>query len=329
MTARERTLKTLAYEKTDFIPSGLPLHGISYFGCDHQGTDGDEWGAAGTEWTDVFGVRWKKEFDGMMGMPCGHPLAETGALKTYKFPDAGDPMITDKLYREAGSYVAGSDAFLCGSHRDTLWEKAYMLVGMENFMCCMHTEPEFAREVLRRIMDFQLSVAEHYVRAGVEFVSMSDDLGMQHTLLMDRAMIEDFFVPEYKRLFDFYKKKNVKISFHSCGKITDLIPVFIGLGVDVLNPVQASANDFVLLKKLCEKKIALHGGVSSAVIAGGTREEIFAGVKKSIGILGEKGGYFCAIDQGMPFPPGNLGYFHEAYDLYKYLYTDGGGNETC
>lgn len=318
MTNRERTLKTLKYEKTDFIPSGLPLHGISYFGCDHQGLDGNEWGGANTKWTDMFGVYWEKQFADIMGMPLGHPLAETGALKTYKFPNADDPKIIDKLYNEADLYVKGCDAFLCGSHRDTLWEKAYMLVGMENFMCYMHEEPEYAREVLHRITDFQLSVAKHYLNAGVEFVSMSDDLGMQNTLLIDKAMIYEFFVPEYKRLFDLYKSHNVKINFHSCGKINDLIPMFIELGVDVLNPVQATANDFELLKKLCYKKIALYGGVSSSVIAGGTREEIFARVKSAIDVLGEKGGYFCAIDQGMPFPPENLDYFNEAYNLYRY-----------
>jgi hypothetical protein len=34
-----------------------------------------------------------------------------------------------------------------------------MLVGMENIMMYFYTEPGFAREVLRRIMDFQLGIA--------------------------------------------------------------------------------------------------------------------------------------------------------------------------
>ena len=37
-------------------------------------------------------------------------------------------------------------AFLAGQHRDTLWEKAYMLVGMENLMVYFKTEPEAVHE---------------------------------------------------------------------------------------------------------------------------------------------------------------------------------------
>ena len=92
-----------------------------------------------------------------------------------------------------------------------------MLVGMENMMVYFYTEPEFAKEVLGRIMDFQLGIAKMYVENGAEVVRLADDLGGQTSLLMSREMIEEFLVPEYRRLIEFYKKHNVIIEFHSCG----------------------------------------------------------------------------------------------------------------
>ena len=73
--------------------------------------------------------------------------------------------------------IRALEMFLCGFHRDRLWEKSYMLVGIEDLMCFFHSEPEAARELLHRIMDFQLGIAKHYLSAEVEMVSMSDDMG--------------------------------------------------------------------------------------------------------------------------------------------------------
>jgi hypothetical protein len=48
--------------------------------------------------------------------------------------------------------------------------------------------------------------------------------------------------------------------------------------------------------------MALQGGVSSATIMDGPIERIVDEVRRRIWQLGCDGGYFCAPDQGMPFP---------------------------
>lgn len=80
-------------------------------------------------------------------------------------------------------------------------------------------------------MDFQLGIARHYLSLGVEMVTMSDDLGTQHGLLLSPTLIHDFLLPEYKRLFDLYKSKGVLVNFHSCGYIEPILDVFMDLGV--------------------------------------------------------------------------------------------------
>jgi uroporphyrinogen decarboxylase len=163
-------------------------------------------------------------------------------------------------------------------------------------------------------MDFQLSIARHYLAVGVEIVGMGDDLGTQSRLLLSPKILETFLIPEYKRLFELYKRHGVLISFHSCGHIQPLLSMFIDLGVDILNPVQASANDLNGLRAATKGKMALMGGVSSATIVSGPPEAIREEVAQRMWQLGRDGGYFCSPDQGMPWPDAHIQALQDAVE---------------
>jgi uroporphyrinogen decarboxylase len=238
-------------------------------------------------------------------------------LNHYRWPDPNDERICGKIYQTAKDF-AGEDQFLGGFHRDTLWEKAYMLVGMENMMMYFYTEPGFAREVLHRIMDFQLGIAEHYARLGIEVAYLGDDLGMQQGPLLGPKIVKEFLVPEYERLFRFYKERDVLIRFHSCGNVQSMVDIFIQLGVDILNPIQATANNLDKIRAMTQGKMALEGGVSSATIMDGPVERIIAEVQERIWQLGRQGGYFCWADQLLPFPEAHLDALRKAVEECGY-----------
>lgn len=84
-----------------------------------------------------------------------------------------------QTYKQKEKFDTNADVFINGRHRDTLWEKAYMLVGMENMMVYFYEESEFAKEVLGKIMDFQMGIAKLYVENGAEVICLGDDLGSQ------------------------------------------------------------------------------------------------------------------------------------------------------
>jgi uroporphyrinogen decarboxylase len=303
MTPRENALEILRFGKPEYVMPCPPQHGIAYFGCNHEGFDGGGHHLpVGAQWTDIWGTVWHREHEGVMGFPRGTPLADLpAALKTYRWPDPDDPRIVQMIYDQAKGWNR-SEKFLCGRHRDTLWEKCYMLVGMDNAMCYFYTEPEAMREVLHRIMDFQLGIAKHYLKLGVEMIAGGDDMGTQCALLLSPQIIQEFLVPEYRRLFQLYKKQNVLIGFHSCGHVIPMLETFIELGIDVLNPIQATANDLDEFRRLTQGRMALQGGVSSKVIVSGPVSAIRAEVAQRLWQLGRNGGYFCCQDQGMPWP---------------------------
>lgn len=316
MDQLENFLRILNFDRPERVISEMPLHILSYYGMDHQGySGGGDDCEVGSRWVDIWGTGWHKIHAGVLGMPEICPLAQVENLGDYIWPDYNDPRLVDQIYQLAASFQAG-DIMLAGSHRDTLWEKAYMLVGMENMMVYFIDQPEYAHQILRGIMDFQLGIARHYLDLGVKMVFLGDDLGTQQGPLLGPRIVNRFLKPEYKRLFDLYRQNKVLIGFHSCGNLVSVIDMFMELGVNLLNPVQATANDLDWLRSVTQGRMALQGGVSSAVVMDGPDERIVGEVRRRLWQLGQQGGYICQPDQGMPYPPGNLRAFHQAVEDY-------------
>ena len=302
MTARENAFRIIKFNHPDYVMEGPPDWCLAYYGVDHEGYEGGGHECpVGSRWVDIWGTGWHKEHEGVMGFPREHPLAEPAALRDYKWPDPDDPRLCERIYRDREGWD-GDEWFLVGRHRDTLWEKAYMLVGMESLMAYFYEEPEFVREVLHRIMDFQLGIAKHYLACGVEMVHTGDDLGTQLGPLLSPSTVDEFLRPEYERLFGLYKSRGVMIHHHSCGKLDSVLDLFLDLGVDILNPIQATANDLGAVRRKTQGRMALLGGVSTDTVVKGPPQRIEEEVKSRILELGLNGGYFCAPDQGMPWP---------------------------
>jgi uroporphyrinogen decarboxylase len=312
----ENFLRILRFQQPQRVIERLPVYGLHYFGMNHEGfAGGGDDSPVGTHWTDIWGTGWHKIQPDVMGMPEICPLAAPENLPAYAWPDPNDPRLVDPVYTLAKNFP-DEDLLLAASHRDTLWEKAYMLVGMENMMVYFHSEPDFAHAVLQHIMDFQLGMARHYLELGVKMVFLGDDLGTQQGPLLGPRIVHTFLEPEYRRLFDLYRQHNVWIGFHSCGNVASVLPLFMDLGVNLLNPVQVSANDLDRLRAATQGRMALQGGVSSATLMEGPVERIEAEVRQRIWQLGRQGGYVCQPDQGMPYPKEHLQAFRDAVATY-------------
>ena len=159
-------------------------------------------------------------------------------------------------------------------------------------------------------------MAKHYLEVGVELASLGDDLGTQGGLLMSPKIVNEFLVPEYRRIFKLYKENDVLIGFHSCGHIEPLLEMFMALGVDILNPVQATANNLESIRRATQGRMALQGGISSGLIMAGPPEAIKEEAILRMRQLGKDGGYFCRPDQGMPWPPGHREALIEAIEEF-------------
>ena len=130
----------------------------------------------------------------------------------------------------------------------------------------------------------------------VQVVTQGDDLGMQINTFISRETYRKFVKPCHKRLYDFiHSHTPAKIMMHSCGSVYDLIPEFIEVGVDILNPLQTSAAkmDLATLKREFAKELSFWGGGIDVQLElpFSSLEEIEDIVKRTIDIMAPGGGY--------------------------------------
>jgi uroporphyrinogen decarboxylase len=134
----------------------------------------------------------------------------------------------------------------------------------------------------------------------VHIVRELDDLGSQQGLLISPEMYREFIKPRQKKLFDFIKRKapGVKILFHSCGSVYEIIPDLIEVGADILNPVQvtAASMDSLKLKKEFGSEITFWGGGvdTQEILPRGTAQQVRDEVKRRIDDLAPGGGFVFA-----------------------------------
>jgi uroporphyrinogen decarboxylase len=301
MTARENLLEILQFGAPERVVSTFPSYEIGYLGGKRQGY-GD--GAApvravGERWTDVWGIGYEKAQPDVPAYPCEHPIPTPGDLKDYEWLDADDERICGRIYEEYEGF-SGGDVFLSGGLPNLLWERAYKLVGMQNLMEYFYTEPNFVKDVFRRITEFHLGIAEHYLKLGVESIGSSDDLGMQSGAMFSPQIMQEFFMPEYRRIIGTFRSRGVLFGLHSCGNVSAFLDDFIDLGITSLHPVQVTANDLDHVRSVTQGRLALHGGISNITVTNGPVEAIEAEVRTRLWQLGRSGGYICGVDQSMP-----------------------------
>lgn len=92
-----------------------------------------------------------------------------------------------------------------------------------------------------------------------------NDFGSQESLLFSTGMWGDFFFGNIRRLTALAHGYGLKVMMHSCGAVAPLIPLLIGAGVDILDPVQVSASGMVPgeLKSAFGDRIVFHGGIDT------------------------------------------------------------------
>ena len=152
--------------------------------------------------------------------------------------------------------------------------------GMEKALMVMLMNPDMFVAVIDRITDFYLKANELFYEATkgyLDAVLIGNDFGSQCGLMVDPDSLRSYVFPGTKKLIDQAKSYGLKVIHHSCGSIFPIIDDLIELGVDVIHPIQALAQDMDApnLKTHFEGKTAFCGGVDAQhLLVNGTPEQV-------------------------------------------------------
>ncbi len=296
MAPLENLLKVIRHDTPEYVPTGLDgvLREITF--------DCVEWPSqAGT---DAWGVRWDMVDARLGAYPVDSPLENLDALDQFSMPD-----FSTVPYTACGqAWITASDRSayaLMGRVGETLFERAWMLMGMENLMVAVYEDPDGLRRLLRRIADVRATMIARHIAAGCEAVIFADDYGGQENLLLSPSVWRELVRPELERLYRLCRDAGQIIVHHSCGCIGAILPDLVEMGLDVWHPCQPS-NDLEKLKVQFAGRLTFYGGVDSSILDRGTPEEVRAEVRLRIRQLASDGGFIAAPSHGVPYPPANL-----------------------
>jgi uroporphyrinogen decarboxylase len=220
-----------------------------------------------------------------------------------------------------------SDRAVIGNFGGAIFDWSQQLRGFSNVMFDLVENQDLYTYLLDRMTEVHLENLRRYLDAVGEYihiVAMGDDLGTQNGPWMRPEVYRTLIKPRHARIFNYIKESNphLYVFLHSCGSIYQLLPDLIDAGVDIINPIQVTANGMEpsRLKREFGKNLTLWGGGvdSQGVLPFGTPHQVREQVKERIQLMAPGGGYVFATVHNIQaeVPPENIVAMFEAVAEY-------------
>ena len=251
----------------------------------------DEWGLVYRQVPHGFGVYQEVVERPLSGITSAQELAG------YAMPDPGAVGRFDVASDHSQRY--GRDYALLGVIECTVFEMAWNLVGLEQFLTDMALRKDYVGPLLDMVADYSISVGLELIHLGAEIMLTGDDLGMDIGPMISPKMWREQIKPRLQRVLDAYRaaKPDIILAYHTCGSVLPFIDELMEIGVDVLNPIQVTANgmDPAALKREYGDRLAFLGGIDQRhVLPEGTPQEVDLEVRSRMWQMGQGGGYMVA-----------------------------------
>ena len=302
ITPRENLLRTIRFQDADYIPFGMESV-LEFYHRDARFYSGNGDPLADA-WTDAWGTRFVRDAN-RESYPVYHPLESLEHVERFLFPDPFDP----ELFVEAANRVGAVDRtqhLILFNNPGFMFVRSWLLRGMENALVDMLEEPVLYETLLDNIFAYQETIVKRTVALKPDIVQFGDDAGTTKALMMNPALWRSMIKPRLKKLFDICKNAGILVCFHCCGRVEDILDDILEIGADILNPLQAGANDLAAVKRKTAGKLALYGGIDSHTVMTANAQTVARLTEQVLGILAEGGGYIAHPDQGMRYPVENM-----------------------
>jgi uroporphyrinogen decarboxylase len=248
-------------------------------------------------WQDEFGVQWDRSIDKDIGVVCNCTITPEN-IADYQFPD---PNHLERYQSYEQKINENSDTFIMAAIGFSLFERVWTMVGMENTLMDMLANQNYIQQLFDGVLNYNLQIITNVCRYAIDAVHFGDDWGQQTGLIMGPRLWREIIKPRIKEMYQLVKSKGKFVSIHSCGKVDELYPDLIEIGVDIFNPFQPEVIDVVDIKKRYGNKMTFWGGISTQkTLPYGTVQETRDEVRRLLDQIGSGGGYIAAPAHDIP-----------------------------
>jgi len=241
----------------------------------------DEWG---------MGYRQQAYESGVYEEQVVYPLAEAETiadLEAYRWPspDWYEPSaLPERAARFPGRAIE------CGYTAVFYYHNK--LRGLEQSLMDPLVRPAFTHYLVQRLSDLLTEYHRRCFEASrgvIDITQVTDDWGAQTGLLTSPRVFEEFYRAATQRAIDLAKSYGLIVFHHDDGDMRPLLPRLVGMGIDVLNPIQWRCGDWDLeaLKAGYGDRLCFHGAIDNQqTLPFGTVEDVRAEVRRMVETLG-------------------------------------------
>lgn len=331
MTSRERVSLALQHKETDRVPihdspwgttvarwrkEGLPEGESpnSYFGFEFSGCGGNNSLQLPTkviEDTDEYTIATtqdgatRRNWKGKTSTPelIDFSITTKALWEEHKPQMAMNESRVDWENQLKANQAACEAGYFCTMNLGPGFTKVCNVVGPERTLMAMVDDPEWVKDMFMTDAQLCADIAEEMMGRGFEFHAgwIFDDLGFKHKGFFSPAAYRELLMPAHKLMCDSFKSRGIPMLLHSCGYVTEFIPLFIEAGFDCLQPLEVKAgNDLLELKKQYGDVLSFMGGIDVRMMASPDPDDIAREISTKLPAVKRGGGYIYHSDHSVP-----------------------------
>jgi hypothetical protein len=222
-------------------------------------------------------------------------------------------------WRERARELEGRQRATCFP-AGSLYGRLRGLMGMENISLLMYDDPALFEEMVAHMADFYMEIAAPILEeCSFEFGYFFEDCCFRNGPMFSPEIYRRHLHRHYRRMADFYHARGTPVMVDSDGKVDDLVPCWLGSGVDIVFPIEVGAwcASPVAFRREYGRDLRMIGGVDKHVIPRGEaaiREHLAPLVD-----LAAEGGYIPLPDHRIP-PDCSLEQFRTYVRVFREMF---------
>ena len=175
------------------------------------------------------------------------------------------------------------------------------LMGLEGLCLAFYDDPQLIGRMMDQRVEAIVAITERVLaEVEIDMFAFWEDMAFNHGPLLSPRHFDEFMVPRYAEVCAWLRSKGVElIGLDSDGDITELIPLWLKAGINVLWPFERAAGmDVLEVRRQYGRDLALIGGIDKRVVARGG--EVMRQEVDRVLPLVEEGGYIPELDHSAP-----------------------------
>ncbi len=158
------------------------------------------------------------------------------------------------------------------------YEYLWRIIGSENALYWMVTDPELFQQFVDRVGQYLLQLTRAQIAAGKGRLSgmyIWGDVAYVNGMLFGARRWRELLMPHVRALIDLCHEHGLMTIYHGCGDARDIFDDLVRIGLDGYNPLEAKAGlDVVQLKQQYGGRLAFVGNLDVRVLEKGDPEAI-------------------------------------------------------